>query len=196
MNYEAEALAVTLKSERERRGLSQRDLSARSGVPQSHISKIETVGVDLRISSLAALANALGLEIALVPRKAVPAVQSISRSTGGGLQVLPAVAKNMAVIGKQLETVSSMNVDPETLRDVQRLFREIQQFQSLIRNPETLTAILRTVKTVMESDGMKVLVKVAKQMSQVRNEVAHGHIDIEPINVPRRAYQLDGDDDA
>ena len=38
---------------REGSGLSQRDLSARIGVPQSHLSKIESCGTDLRLSSLA-----------------------------------------------------------------------------------------------------------------------------------------------
>ena len=79
MGYEAENLAAALKAARINKGLSQRALSALAGVPQSHISKIETSGVNLTISSLAAIAHALDLEIALIPRKAVPAVKSITR---------------------------------------------------------------------------------------------------------------------
>ncbi|MEX2454463.1 MAG: helix-turn-helix transcriptional regulator [Rhodospirillaceae bacterium] len=79
MNYTIEELAASLRSAREAKGLSQRALSARSGVPQGHISKIENGTVDLRLSSLVQLARALDLELALVPRRALPAVQAIVR---------------------------------------------------------------------------------------------------------------------
>lgn len=75
--YETEYLAAELKAARKRKGLSQRALAARSGVPQSHISKIESGVVDLRLSSLVALARILEMELVLVPRKAVPAVKSV-----------------------------------------------------------------------------------------------------------------------
>ena len=75
MSYATEYIAETLKAAREAKGLSQRDLSSRAGVPQSHISKIESGVVDLRLSSLISLARVLDLELALVPRKIMPAVQ-------------------------------------------------------------------------------------------------------------------------
>jgi transcriptional regulator with XRE-family HTH domain len=78
MSYATEHIAATLKAAREARALSQRALGAQSGVPQSHISKIENGTVDLRVSSLVALARVLGLELMLVPRKSVSAVQSIA----------------------------------------------------------------------------------------------------------------------
>ncbi len=194
LNYEAEALAVTLKSERERQGLSQRDLSTRSGVPQSHISKIETAGVDLRISSLAALAHALDLEIALVPRKAVPAVQSISRSVDTAPIVLPEVAKHIASISKQMSNVKGLSVDPHVLQGVQRQFNDMQQYQNLIRDPAMLSSIYDALKEVKNVDGVDALKQVAIQMARLRNDLVH--LDIKPKSFPRRAYQLDGDDDA
>lgn len=80
--YTTEGIASALKTARAAKGLSQRALSALSGVPQAHISKIEGNAVDLRLSSLVALAHALGLEIQLLPRKLVPAVQSLVRTAG------------------------------------------------------------------------------------------------------------------
>ena len=80
MSYVTEYIAETLKAAREAKGLSQRDLSSRAGVPQSHISKIENGAVDLRLSSLISLARILDLELTLVPRKIVPAIRSIVRS--------------------------------------------------------------------------------------------------------------------
>jgi predicted transcriptional regulator len=63
-------------------------------VPQSHISKIESGAVDLRVSSLIALARALDLELFVAPKKSTPAIKSIIRSIKGiqdaGSQMLPA----------------------------------------------------------------------------------------------------------
>ena len=77
IEYGVKPIAEALKAARERKGLSQRALGAKSGVPQSHISKIEKGTVDIRVSSLVALARVLELEISLVPRQAVPAVNAI-----------------------------------------------------------------------------------------------------------------------
>lgn len=90
MRYITEQIAQELQTARKKRGLSQRALGARVGAPQSHISKIESNAVDLRLSSLLALAHALDFEILLVPRAAVPAVRAITQTaesageSGGG----------------------------------------------------------------------------------------------------------------
>ena len=81
MTYSTEKMAKELKAARTAKDLSQRVLSERAGVPQSHISRIERGGVDLRLSSLVEIARALDLEVILVPRKHLPAVRSITRAT-------------------------------------------------------------------------------------------------------------------
>ena len=81
MNYTIAYIAEKLKAARQAKGLSQRTLSQLAGVPQSHISKIESGAVDLRLSSLIELSRVLGLELALVPRNALPAINSIVRSS-------------------------------------------------------------------------------------------------------------------
>lgn len=83
MSYVTEQILESLREARVRKGFSQRELSARSGVPQSHISKIESGGVDLRMSSLIALARVLDLELFVAPKKSVPAIKSIIRSSQG-----------------------------------------------------------------------------------------------------------------
>ncbi len=58
-------------------------------MPQPQISKIENAAVDLQASSLVDLARALELDVMLVPRKHVPAVESLirtSRSPGEPIQ--------------------------------------------------------------------------------------------------------------
>lgn len=81
MTYLNDQILKSLREARQRKGFSQRELSAKSGVPQSHISKIESGAVDLRVSSLVALARVLDLELELVPKKTVPAIRSIVRSS-------------------------------------------------------------------------------------------------------------------
>lgn len=81
MSYSTQYISKQLKKTRESKGLSQRELSARSGVPQGHISKIENGGVDLRLSSLVAIARVIDLEVVLIPRKHLAAVNSIVGST-------------------------------------------------------------------------------------------------------------------
>lgn len=81
MSYKTDHLSTALRKARVDMGLSQRELSSKSGASQAQISKFENGAVDLRLSSLVALFRTLGLELELVPRKSVPAVQSIARST-------------------------------------------------------------------------------------------------------------------
>ena len=77
MSYSTDYISEKIKKTRKNMGLSQRALSLKSGVPQGHISKIENGRVDLRLSSLVAIMRALDLELALVPRKYLSAVNSI-----------------------------------------------------------------------------------------------------------------------
>ena len=74
----------SIRLAREAQGLSQRALGDRAGVPQASISKVESGAVDPQVSTLTALARAMGLELMLVPRHAVPAVQSLLRTIGTG----------------------------------------------------------------------------------------------------------------
>lgn len=79
MSYEIAEIVSSLKLARTEKGISQRELSDLSGIPQAQISKLENGQADVRMSTLVAVSRALGLEIELVPRKYVPAVQAIVR---------------------------------------------------------------------------------------------------------------------
>src|SRR5579862_5831957 len=60
---------------------SQRDLASRVGLPQVHISAIETGKVAPRFNTLLDLVRILGFDLVLVPRPLVPAVQSVIRDS-------------------------------------------------------------------------------------------------------------------
>jgi transcriptional regulator with XRE-family HTH domain len=81
MHISLEGIAKTLRAAREQKGLTQRDLAQRTGLPQSHVSKIENATVDLQTSSLMELARVLDLELTLIPRSLIPAVQALQRES-------------------------------------------------------------------------------------------------------------------
>lgn len=68
-----------MKSARDKKGLSQRAFAKSIGLPQSRLSRIETGNVDLRASNLLELARTLDLELMLIPRHLVPAVNNLIR---------------------------------------------------------------------------------------------------------------------
>ncbi|WP_417241120.1 helix-turn-helix domain-containing protein [Celeribacter halophilus] len=193
MGYEGEKLVATLKAAREKKGLSQRALSARAGVPQSHISKIESGAVNLTVSSLTAIANALDLELALVPRKAAPAIRTISRRANNAPKATPEVRKEIERLAKKLEHIQSLKIDSPVFDNLQRQFREMRQFENLIRNPDTLRSICETLKSVEGVGDVAALQYASRQMNSIRNTLAHGMVDEDRARLPRPAYRLDGD---
>jgi transcriptional regulator with XRE-family HTH domain len=62
------AAARILRYARRHAGLTQRELAARSGVPQETIARIETARTSPRFDTLALLLDATGSELEVVPR--------------------------------------------------------------------------------------------------------------------------------
>lgn len=89
MIYSIEELTDKLKAARQKKGLSQRAFAKIAGLPQSRLSKIENGLVDLQTSNLLEIARTLDLELMLIPRQAVPAVNSLIRQSAN-----PAVPTN------------------------------------------------------------------------------------------------------
>lgn len=90
MVYAIQLLIEVLKTQREAKKLSQRELAAKIGVPQSHISKIESGKVNPRLSSFVEMARLLDLEVVLIPQEKLLMVTSILRSTKNNDAVTPA----------------------------------------------------------------------------------------------------------
>lgn len=70
-------LREQIKHARAQRGLSQREVGRTVGLPQSHISAIESGEIVPRFDTLLDLVRVLDLDFLLVPRPLVPAVQSL-----------------------------------------------------------------------------------------------------------------------
>ncbi len=195
MVYEIEKLAKNLKAARQKKGLSQRALSALAGVPQSHISKIESGVVNLTLSSLTAIANALDLELALIPRKVAPAVRTITRSVNNVPQATPEVRKEIMQIAKEIEHIKTLKIDKSTFEGLQRQFRELQQFGNLIQSSDVLRSIRENLKAIENMGSTPALREASLQINRLRHMLAHGVADGNQVRQPRPAYRLDGDDD-
>jgi len=68
-----------LKETREKRGWSQKELGSRIGLPQMHISGIESGKIVPRYDTLLEIVRMLDRDLIMVPRALVPVVQSLVR---------------------------------------------------------------------------------------------------------------------
>ncbi|MEM7408892.1 MAG: helix-turn-helix transcriptional regulator [Myxococcota bacterium] len=72
-------MRLELKQARLNRGWSQRELGERAGLPQVHVSWIETGRVAPRYDTLLDLVRVLDHDLILVPRALVPGVNALLR---------------------------------------------------------------------------------------------------------------------
>lgn len=193
MSYATEQLAARLKAAREAKGLSQRELSALADVPQSHISKIENDAVDLRVSSLSTIAHALDLELMLVPRKAIPAVQSITRSIASSPVINTATQRELDRIRETVDALASV-ASSASIDNLQRRIREITQIQSQIE-PDILQKVRRTLESIEASASNEAVNRAVENIRALRNQLAHRASSQETPRAPRPAYRLEEDQD-
>ena len=200
MSYLNDKILKSLKRARKAKGLSQRELSAKSGVPQSHISKIENGGVDLRVSSLVALARTLDLELELVPRKTVPAVQSIVRKTIN-TDLMNTQRRAQEVMNNYRETINAIsNVGRINLpqNELDRLKINIKDISRLIPkiNSAQLDAIASSriaIEEALNSGYTEEVKKVIGELGTIRNTLARSKL--ESITQALPAYSLDNEVD-
>ncbi len=75
-----ESVRQLLKAARLKQGWTQAELGRRIGLPQMHISAIETGKIVPRFDTLLDLARILDYDILLVPKTLVPVMQSLMRN--------------------------------------------------------------------------------------------------------------------
>lgn len=196
MTYASEHIASSLKEARESKGLSQRELSKRSGVPQSHISKIESNAVDLRLSSLTSLAHALDMELTLIPRKAAPAVRSLARNTaaqGGGSH--NDALRELAKVQRSLDALPLALKENTAVDALQKNVAELHKFRSILQETDALRNIRQMLENIETSGGLKNIQKAAKNAQNLRNMLVHNVSALSNKRITSRpAYSLDEDD--
>ncbi len=211
MTYANEEIIEALKGAREAKGLSQRALSERTGVPQSHISKIENGNADIRLSSLIELARALDLELGLVPRKALPAVESVIRSTASRARTGPKNLQIARELTRALDTISVLRTAYPDLKDlniVQENLQTISNFRESA-DPRGVRDIVKPLHEVcrlteeqqaagkvpaLPAKAQKQLTLLAERSRRIRNLLIHQQV--ESADAARPAYRLEkGEDD-
>lgn len=211
MSYSLEEIAGTLRTARQKKQLSQRELSDKVGLPQSHISKIENATVDLKLSSLSELARALELELVLVPKKALPAVQSLIRTSGASQNLVLAKSsperRTIRRLKRSTEDLQKLQPNLKALREMQRLANEMTQIQLPRESLDELKKIATQMDKfrkqwkgikpyTLEPEAQSSIRKLADALSRIRDKTAHAiEFSKVPILSARPAYQLKADED-
>lgn len=210
---EANDLIQALKKARQAKGLSQRELGKKIGVPQSHISKTENGGVDLQLSSLVQLARALDLEVQLIPKKALPAVRSVVKGfprdrTQPALSLIKKAQKQLELLGlfsqstgttsgilenasQSLDGLRALNYDTDA-------FVRLQQALAPISTAVQKLELWQTENSSKEppsvsSNDLRSLGNTANELRKLRNSLVHQY-DLRDL-AQRPAYNLGDDDD-
>ncbi len=192
MNYANEAIIAALKAARESGGLSQRDLSAKAGVPQSHISKIEGGGTDIRLSSLIELARALELELVLVPRHLVPAVEGVLRAAPLPQPESRSKHKELERATKALGKIARQQPKTEWLDRLRQILRELGHFRLSTSDLAIIDKAAHGLTALADGkDGSASLTDIRNSLQNLRNRIAHA-----VPAPPQPAYSLEEDDDA
>lgn len=185
-----------LKEARKAKGLSQRALARLAGVPQSHISKIENAGVDLRVSSLVEIARALDLELMLVPRKTLPALNSIVRSTQ---PVQPrqtsSVARELAKLESWADKIARQHGTMKEISQLQSRIHDLTRFEVPSPYLETIEKLNKQLQRIYkEPETVRQLSETLSKVQALRNELAHSVGRAKVTVSHKAAYSLEDDD--
>ncbi|MCY4551439.1 MAG: helix-turn-helix transcriptional regulator [Defluviicoccus sp.] len=199
MTYANEPIARALRDARQARGLSQRALGAKAGIAQGHISKIENGAVDLRLSSLVELARVLDLDLVLVPRKAVPAVDAIvGRSDGTTPASARASRRSLdALEGLQDMAARAARARPAVveLARIQQLARGLRHFAVPGDRLDTIRDAAAAVRAFHENAARPgALQDALARLDGLRSALAHAPPAADEAGPARPAYSLDDED--
>jgi len=200
MNAGIDEITASIRAARKSKAMTQKELGQRVGLPQSHISKIEKGAVDLQLSSLAEIARALDLEVKLVPRKALPAVEGAVRAHGTTVETSRAL--NLLNEQAQLaERIKNSFPDLSQIEGFQNAIRNIPKLQFDAAQLKALDKALQPAKRLKSLiDAQGDAAKLAKQLEEATSSLRHfRNIQVHtPLIETRRqlpAYRLEEDDE-
>jgi transcriptional regulator with XRE-family HTH domain len=191
-----EPLAEAIRQARVTKGWSQRDLGARAHMPQAQISRIENGEVDPQVSTLVELARTLDLDLQLVPRSAITAVEAavrsaeersderVSRELLAKLQKAAQAAHESAPEREDIASIRTSLRDLEPLASALRGRGLMSELQGLLLNLEHFVVY----PPAQRGRHAKPIVEAANQLKRLRNQLAHAP------QAERPAYSLDDED--
>ncbi len=191
--YIIEELLSQLKSAREQKGWSQKELSTRAGVPQSHISKIENQSVDLRLSSFSAIVLALDLEVFLVPKSAVTTIQSVVQQFASPVNLQ--VKKELYKLSQEIDKLQ-LKFGKEQTQSIDLHFGIISKRIHLLNiDSSDLRRIRTSVKAVLRSHDVNRLSRLEHRLAALSESLKLPGNSDRYINHPQPRYQLSEYDD-
>lgn len=173
MSAGIEEIAASLREARIAKALTQKALGQRVGLPQSHISKIEKGAVDLKLSSLVEIARALGLEIKLVPRKALPAVEGAMRAHGTTVET----SRALRLLNQQAQIAERIKANFPDLSQVEAFQNAIRSIPSLQFDAAQLKALdealqpAKRLTSIIEGQGGAAA--LAKRLEEATSALRH-----------------------
>lgn len=193
-------VASTVREARGRKCLTQQELGQRVGLPQSHISKIEKGDVDVKLSSLTEIARALDLEVKLVPREALRAVEGAVRVHAPTVETRRAVA-SLDEQARLAQRIKARFPDLPEAEAFQNAIRSIRSLPLDHAHWQALNEALKStaqVKKFLDSQGgtaalAKSLNAATTTLRHFRNIQAQAPNAQGPGQLP--AYRLEDDDD-
>lgn len=200
MRVGIEDIAVAIRTARKARALTQKELGTRVGLPQSHISKIEKGAVDLQLSSLAEIARALDLEVKLVPRKALPAVEGAVRAAGTAAETSRALAKlnDQARLAERIKAsypdLSQVDAFQSAIRNIPKLQFDAVQLKAL---DEALRPARQLQKLLEDQGGAAALAKRLEEATSGLNRFRNIQVHAPLVETRRQlpAHRLEEDDE-
>lgn len=193
MSYQAEAFAQSLRQARLHKGWSQRDLSGKAGIPQAHISRIESGAVDVKVSTLVELARLLDLELVLAPRASLPAVEALIREAEAShdLRSARGLANSLQPVLRRLRIEHSKSSTTERLAT---LILDVIAIAPLFQTPGALGQLEDAVGAIRRAadsagDDLKGLDAAINGLAKIRSGLVHART---PAQTP--AYSLDEED--
>lgn len=194
--YGLESLTEVIRQARLAKGWSQRDLSARAHLTQAQISRIENGEVDMQVSTLIELARSLDLDLQLVPKTALVAVEAAVRSAEE--RSSERSARNLlATLRRLAEEAEKAAPEREDIATIASTLRDLEPHASTLRGP-FLIADMERLKTNLEGlltyppasrpSRAKTIRDAAAWLKQLRNGLVHAP------HAERPAYSLDDED--
>lgn len=194
--YGLESLAEAIRQARVSKGWSQRDLSARAGLTQAQISRIENGEADPQLSTMIELVRSLDLDLQLVPRSALVAVEAAvrsaeERSEERTLRTLLATLRRMA------EEATEAFPDREDIASIAYSLRDLEPLAPALRGPSILGDLqglkinLQAILTYPPAERPRhaqTYRNAAAWLKALRNTLAH------LPHTERPAYSLDDED--
>ncbi|MCP3392079.1 helix-turn-helix transcriptional regulator [Bradyrhizobium sp. CCGB12] len=190
MGYPSQDLIRSVQAKRTQERMSQRALAVRSGLTQAHISQIETGRLEPGLSSFIQMVRALDLEIVLVPKKLLPAVEAVLRSNTNDFSLEEGPSNLFA---KAERIVSGQRKRHGSSAALDRIAEYLRFLKQVHLSKADLTVVNDVVDTLRgyraEPIPNSVLETSAGVLQGLRNRIAH------PVETPRPAYALDDEDD-